>query len=69
MKGTLRSIRRSKDISQSKAAEILGISVETLSNYERCKYYPDVLVIDRIIALYGVHYEDIIFYHGTTTKS
>jgi transcriptional regulator with XRE-family HTH domain len=61
MRGTLRVIRRSKDITQKKAAAMLGISADTLSNYERGKYYPDVPVIDRIVKLYETRYEDIIF--------
>lgn len=46
---------------QAEAAERLGISVDTLGNYERGKSYPDVPVIRKIENLYGVPYARIIF--------
>jgi transcriptional regulator with XRE-family HTH domain len=48
-------------MTQSEAAKELGISVETLSNYERGKSFPDVPIIKKIEVLYGVPFNDIIF--------
>jgi transcriptional regulator with XRE-family HTH domain len=61
LKGTLRSLRRYRDITQTEAAETLGISVDALSNYERGKFYPTAPIIDRMLKLYDVKFEDINF--------
>ena len=58
---TLKSARVNKNLTQKEAAILLGISVDTLSNYERGKSFPDVPVIKRIESVYGVSYSDIIF--------
>lgn len=58
---TLKAARVNKGLSQEKAALELGISKETLSNYERGKSFPDVMFVKKIEKLYGVEYKDIIF--------
>lgn len=61
MKVTLKVARELKGLSQKKAAQLLGISVDTLGNYERGKSYPDVPIIRRIESVYGIPYSRIIF--------
>lgn len=58
---TLKQARELCGYTQVEAAERLGISVDTLGNYERGKSYPDVPVIRKIENLYGVPYARIIF--------
>lgn len=58
---TLKSARVNKNLTQAEAAKILGISTETLSNYERGKSYPDVPIIKRMEDLYGLPYSELIF--------
>ena len=58
---TLKEARERRGMKQTEAAEKLGISRDTLSNYERGKSYPDVPVIRKIEQLYGIPYENI---HG-----
>lgn len=58
---TLKSARINKNLTQVEAAKKLGISTETLSNYERGKSYPDVPIIKRIEDLYGLPYSELIF--------
>lgn len=58
---TLKSARVNVGLTQAKAAEKIGITVDTLSNYERGKSYPDVPVIQKIEEVYGVSYSDLIF--------
>ena len=58
---TLKSARVNKGFTQAKAAELIGITVDTLSNYERGKSFPDVPIIKRIEEVYGVPYNDLIF--------
>ena len=57
----LKTAREKAGLKQSEAAEELNISVDTLSNYERGKTYPDVLLIKKIEDLYNVNYNQIIF--------
>ena len=58
---TLKSARVNKGLTQVKAAELIGITVDTLSNYERGKSFPDVPIIKKIEEVYGVPYNDLIF--------
>lgn len=58
---TLKTAREMAGLKQYEAAEKIGVSVDTLSNYERGKSYPDVPVIKRIEEVYGVTYDQIIF--------
>lgn len=58
---TLKSARVNKYLTQAEAAKLLGISADTLSNYERGKSFPDVPVIKRMEDLYGVPYSELIF--------
>ena len=58
---TLRSARVNKGLTQVKAAELIGITPDTLSNYERGKSYPDVPIIQRMEQVYGGSYSELIF--------
>ena len=58
---TLRACRVNKNLTQKEAAKKLGISRESLSNYELGRTFPDVPLIKKIEQLYGVFYADIIF--------
>jgi len=58
---TLKSIRELRGLKQEEAARALGISKDTLGNYERGKSYPDIPILRRIEELYGVSYNQIIF--------
>ena len=58
---TLKQAREICGYTQAEAAKLLQISVDTLSNYERGKSYPDVPIIKRIEKLYDVPYARIIF--------
>ena len=48
MKMTLRTARELAGLTQIKAAKSLGISVDTLSNYEQGKSYPNILMLRKI---------------------
>lgn len=58
---TLKAARVNKNLTQKKAAALLGISVETLINYEKGLSFPNVPVIKKMEKLYEVHYSDINF--------
>lgn len=58
---TLKNARELNGYTQAQAAELIGVSVDTLGNYERGKSYPDVPIIRKIEEVYGFPYERIIF--------
>ena len=58
---TLKQAREGRGYTQSEAAKLIGISVETLGNYERGKSYPDIPTLRKIEELYGVPYDRLIF--------
>lgn len=60
-KMTLKTARDRQGLSQKEAAKLLGVSRDTLSNYERGKSYPDVLILKKIEKIYKVRYDQLIF--------
>ena len=58
---TLKSAMVNKGLTQVKAAKLIGITPDTLSNYERGKSYPDVPIIQKMEQVYGVPYSELIF--------
>ena len=61
MRLTLKMARELKGYKQEEAAKLIGISVDTLGNYERGKSYPDIPVLRAIENVYGVSYSQLIF--------
>jgi transcriptional regulator with XRE-family HTH domain len=60
-KYTLKTARELNGLKQKDAAKLLGISVDTLRNYERGKSYPDIPILKKIEELYKLPYSRIIF--------
>lgn len=58
---TLKAIRINLGLTLEKASKLIGISKETLANYERGDTYPDVPVIMSIEKAYNIHYDNINF--------
>ena len=54
---TLKGIRVSKNLKIKDVAKQLGISVDTLRNYENFKTYPDIKTLKKILRLYDVNYD------------
>lgn len=61
MKLSLKSAREIRGMTQAEAAKLIGISTDTLGNYERGKSYPDIPVLRKIEEVYGVKYSQLIF--------
>ena len=61
MEITLKAARANKNLTQKKAAKLIGISESTLQKYEKGLSFPDVPVIKVIEKVYDVKYNDIIF--------
>lgn len=58
---TLKTAREMKKLKQSEAAGLIGVSVDTLGNYERGKSYPDIPTLRKIEEVYEVPYNRLIF--------
>ena len=58
---TLKALRVNKGLDQITAAKGIGVTPETLSNWERAKTFPTVPQITKIENYYGVCYADINF--------
>ena len=61
MELTLEAARRNKKLTIDEAAKSLGISPDTLLNYEKARSFPRVPIIKRMEDLYGVEYKDLVF--------
>lgn len=58
---TLKALRVNLGQDQVTAAKGIGVTPETLSNWERAKSFPNVPQITKIENYYGVSYADINF--------
>ena len=61
MEITLKSARINAGLTQEEAAKRIGITKDTLSNYERGKSFPDVPIIKKIEDAYGIPYSNLKF--------
>ena len=68
-KFTLKALRINNNWSQEEAASLYGVSIDTIKNYEACKTYPDVPIIENILNASGLEYNDIIFLPKENAKS
>ncbi len=59
---TLKAARVNKNLTQVEAAELLGISKDTLYNYENGRSLPNVQVIKKMEEVYQLSYNDINFF-------
>ena len=66
MQITLKAARANAFLTQKDAAERIGVTVDTIGNWERGKSFPDALQIKRIEEVYGVRYDNLIFLPGRT---
>lgn len=59
MKFTLKGARVNKELTQAAAAKALGTTPQTLSTYECYKVSPDARMIVKMLALYGLAFDQI----------
>lgn len=64
---SLRAIRNNKNETQEQSAKAVGVSVDTWANYEKGITYPDIPILKRIEAHFGVSYNDIDFFCNEVT--
>lgn len=68
-KFTLKALRINNGWTQEEEAKLLGLSVATIQNYEAYSSFPDVPVIEKILHLTGMKYDDVIFLPSEYAKS
>ena len=61
MQITLKAARTNASLTQNEAAERIGVTVDTIGNWERGRSFPDALNIKRIEEAYSIRYDDLIF--------
>lgn len=61
MQLTLKAARTNAKYTQREAAQKIGVTVDTISNWERGKSFPNAIQIRRIEQVYGVPYDALIF--------
>lgn len=61
MRLSLKALRINSNLTQLEASKKLGIAEGTLNNYENYKSFPDIPTVEKILKLYEVSYDDIIF--------
>jgi len=65
---TLKAARVNKNFTQKQAAKEIGVSKETLANWESGKSFPNAVHIASIERVYETRYDDIIFLPNITVK-
>lgn len=58
---TIRAARVNKGLTQVQAAELLGISKDSLWNYENGRSFPDIRVVKKMEEVYGISYNNLVF--------
>ena len=61
MEITIKAARVNKDLTQAEAAKLLGVSKDSLWNYENGRSFPDVRVIKKMEEVYEMSYDNLIF--------
>lgn len=61
MRMTLKTARELCGMTQNEAAKRIGVTGDTLRNYEKGKTYPDIPALRKIEEVYGVNYNQLIF--------
>ena len=59
---TLAAARVNKHLTQAAAAEMIGVNVNTLKNWESGSTFPKQPQIEKICEVYEVTYDEIIFF-------
>lgn len=61
IKITLKAARVNQGLTQKQAAKLLGVSADTVYNYENAKTFPNKKVIEKMEEVYKVSYDNLIF--------
>ena len=65
----LKTVRNAAGLSQEQAAEALGVSRQTVSNWETGKSYPDIVSVIRMSDLYAVSLDRLLKEESTVNQT
>ncbi len=51
---TIKKLRKEKNITQDELANFIGVSYQSVSKWERCESYPDIMLVPSIAVFFGV---------------
>ena len=68
MANYLIELRKGKDLSQASLAELMGVTFQAVSKWERSEAIPDITILEQLSKLYGVTIDEIINGHGNHIK-
>ncbi len=66
---TMKAARVNKNLSQKESAKIIGVSKDTIGNWERGKSFPSAKYIPKLEKAYGIKYDNIIFLNKNNALS
>ena len=56
----IKAARIEKKLTQEQVAELLGVSRQTISNWENEKSYPDIISVIELSSLYSISLDDLL---------
>ena len=56
----IKRLRREKELTQEKLAEFLGVTFQSISNWERGESYPDISMLPEIAGFFRVSIDDLL---------
>lgn len=65
----LKNARNEKDMTQEHAAEFLGVSRQTISNWENSKTYPDIISVIKMSDFYSVSLDHLLKEDNTMNQT
>ncbi len=57
---SIKKLRRERNLTQEALAEFLGVTFQTVSNWERGESYPDITMLPEIASFFKVSIEDLL---------
>lgn len=60
MANYLIELRKGKDLSQASLAELMGVTFQAVSKWERSEAIPDITILEQLSKFYGVTIDEII---------
>lgn len=64
----LKGARANKNLTQAEAAKLIGVTKDTIGNWERGESAPSVKYISKITETYEINYDELIFCPNITLK-